>query len=328
MGRISYFRNSVELTMRKNKILGLILSEAPWQYYIKYEQFLYQLNHPFQSKIDFLRDTRLQFPEKIFAQYKSIAFYYHDPLKGLYPQVYAYAKKLESFCLEHQIQLIQKPDALSNTGKSMQLHLLKEAGIRVAETRTISSTADIHFFTERQLPFYIRYDLGHDSQGQYVQGPFNNNKDFELRFQASQFHKQHHLKNMVGIEWIDTRCNDGLYRKYRVYATPTHAIKGFVTQSDAWYIHGNNAHKHSEAHAKQAAYLSTELSSNEVELFTRVSQALSLDFCAIDFAYLPSGEMVIWEANPHPALSDNEPSRTRFTEFLSSFYLQQLNQQP
>lgn len=309
----------VLMTRRKN-VLGLILSEVPWQYYIKYEQFLHQLNHPFKQQIDFIRDTRFEFPEAIFKQYKAIAFYYHDPLADLYPNVYAYAKRLAIFCQEHGIQLIQTPQALSNTIKSVQLNLLKQAGIRVADAVSLKESNALAYFFEKEIPFYIRFDVGHDSQGQFMQGPFFNRKEFELTFNESNFKPNKHLKELVAIAWVDTRCTDGLYRKYRAYATPYSAIKGFVTQSESWYIHGNNAHQSEAAMAKQHEFIQTPLSPQETALLINVAKVLQLDFCAIDYAYLPNGSVVVWEANPHPALSDKEPSRTRITEFLSAYY--------
>lgn len=306
-------------------MLALMLSEAPWQYYIKYETFLYELDHPFRNHIHFLRDTRLAFPSSIFKRYKVIAFYYHDPLKNLYPEQYAYAKQLETFCKQEGIRLINTPNALSNTTKTIQLNLLMQAGIRVALSLPYHTENDLAPFFKQHIPFFIRYNDGHDSQGEFVQGPFYSYKQFISQFNPSTFNENRHLKNTCAIQWINTQCADGLYRKYRVYATRFNAIKGFVTQSESWYIHGNNAHNHQEAHAKQAKYLATELSVDDVIFFTRICNILNLDFCAIDYAYLPSGDIVIWEANPHPALSDKEPSRTRITHFLSQYYLQQLN---
>jgi hypothetical protein len=50
------------------------------------------------------------------------------------------------------------------------------------------------------------------------------------------------------------------------------------------------------------------------------SREVPVKICAIVFAYKPNGEIVIWEANPHPALSNKEPSKTRITQFLSEYY--------
>jgi hypothetical protein len=195
-----------------------------------------------------------------------------------------------------------------------------QAGIRVALSLPYHTENDLAPFFKQHIPFFIRYNDGHDSQGKFVQGPFYSYKQFIAQFNASTFIENRHLKNTCAIQWINTQCADGLYRKYRAYATPCSAIKGFVTQSDHWYIHGNNAHHTPDAMAKQAEYISTPLSNNEEALFKQIAQTLSLDFCAIDFAYKPNGEIVIWEANPHPALSNKEPSKTRITQFLSEYY--------
>lgn len=315
--RLAYYCLTVK---RKQKILALMVSEAPWQYYIKYEQFLYQLKHPFQQHIDFVRDYRMNLPTHIITQYAAVAFFYHDPLHHLYPAVYRYAKQIERLCHENEIHFINTPDSLSNTTKSVQLKLLHENGIPVAQSVAWKHAGDLHVFEEKQQAFFIRFDNGHDSQGQYVQGPFTSVAQWHKQFDESRFKPGKHLSNLTALAFIDTQSSDGLYRKYRSYATPTDAIKGFVCQSDHWYIHGNNAHKTEQAYQEQAQYIASPLCSVERALFMRVAQTLALDFCAIDYAYQPNGDIIIWEANPHPALSNNEPSRTRITHFLSNYY--------
>lgn len=304
-----------------NTILLLFLSEAPWQYYILFEQFLHQLQHPFKDHVHVIRDVKRRFPEAIFKQYKVIAFFYHDPLANLYPKQYAYAKRLEKFCEEHGIHLINRPEALSLTSKSSQLNLLHQAGFRVAKSYRIESTDDIRHIPLEDFPIFIRYDEGHDSQGGHTQGPFASNQEAIVTCQLEIFKPNQHLKNVVALQWIDTISPDGLYRKYRVYATPKQVLKAFIAISTDWYVHWDNTLQNNMMHQEDQTYTESPVSNAEFEFFTRMVQVLDLDFCGIDYAYLPSGEIIVWEVNPHPGLEGTEePIRSRFTQLLVDYY--------
>lgn len=313
--------------MKPTCILLVFLSEAPWQYYIQYEQYLNTLKHPFREHVHVLRDTRMEFPEAIFKQYRVIAFYYHDPLASLYPKQYAYAKKLASFCLQHGIRLLNQPEALSQSVKSVQLKRLHQAGFRVAQSFPIPNAGSFKQIPPQAYPLFIRFDAGHDSQGGHVQGPFYSLEALEQEFDARLFQPGKHTKDILALQWIDTVSPDGLYRKYRVYATPMSVLKAFIAIAPDWYVHWDNTTQDDIMRQEDEQFIESPLSDIEFQLFTSVVKTLNLDFCGIDYAYLPSGDIVIWEVNPHPSLDGTEePIRTRVTELLSNYYLSIINE--
>jgi hypothetical protein len=304
-----------------NPILLLFLSEAPWQYYIQFEQYLHQLQHPFQAQVHVIRDVKMRFPEAILKQYKVIAFFYHDPLAALYPKQYAYAKKLEAFCQQHQIRLINRPDPLSLSGKSSQLNILRQAGFLVAKTYPIQSVNDMQRIPSDEYPIFIRFDEGHDSQGGNVQGPFASVQEAQTSCQLERFTTSRHFKNPVAVQWINTVSPDQLYRKYRVYATPKQVLKAFIAISPDWYVHWDNTLQNEMMYKEDQAYIESAVSTIEHDFFTRIVQVLDLDFCGIDYAYTPAGDIVVWEVNPHPSLAGTEePIRSRFTQLLADYY--------
>ncbi|MBU3677127.1 MAG: hypothetical protein FGM54_08125 [Chitinophagaceae bacterium] len=308
-------------------ILLLFLSEAPWQYYIQFEQYLHQLQHPFKEHVHVIRDVKLRFPEAILKQYKVIAFFYHDPLAELYPEQYAYAKKLEAFCQQHQIRLINRPEPLSLSNKSSQLNLLSQHGFKVAKTYAIESMDDIKRIPPNDFPIFIRYDVGHDSQGGHIQGPYTSSEEAEGLCNLAIFAPGQRLKTPVALQWIDTISNDGLYRKYRVYATPKQVLKAFIAISPDWYVHWDNTLQNDMMFKEDQAYIESAVSRAEYELFTRVVQVLDLDFCGIDYAFTSSGQIVVWEVNPHPSLDGTEePIRSRFTQLLVDYYTGIMNE--
>ena len=304
-----------------NNVLFVFLSEAPWQYYIQFEQYLHELQHPFKQQLHVLRDLRMEFPEALFKQYNVIAFFHHDPLESLYPKQYQYAKKLEALCKTNNIHLINRPDPLCNTTKSIQLKLLHNAGFNVAQSFSLTSTNDLFHIPLEFFPVFIRYDDGHDSKGLHVLGPFNSPLEAKEGLPNDFFKPKKHLKNYVAIQWINTCSSDGYFRKYRVYATPKHVLKGFLSTSSHWYIHWNNTLKTPNMFAEDAVYINSPVTEVEQRVFTDIIKLLNFDFGGIDYAYMPNGEIVIWEVNPHPSLGGTEePIKSRVTNLLSSYY--------
>lgn len=68
------------------------------------------------------------------------------------------------------------------------------------------------------------------------------------------------------------------------------------------------------------AYIKSPVSNTEYEILTRVVKYLDLDFCSIDYAYTPAGEIEVWEVNPHPGVGGtDEPIHSRFTQLLVDY---------
>ncbi len=73
--------------------------------------------------------------------------------------------------------------------------------------------------------------------------------------------------------------------------------------------------------AENAVYINSPVSELEQRVFTDIIKLLDFDFGGIDYAYMPNGEIVIWEVNPHRSLGGTEePIKSRITNLLSSYY--------
>ncbi|MDR3583185.1 MAG: hypothetical protein P4L62_02405 [Candidatus Pacebacteria bacterium] len=244
--------------MKKGKkILGLMIYEPPWQYYVKYKRFLYELKSPFLDSIDFFTDAKLSFAFEKLDKYGVVIFFYHDPLKQLYPEVYEYAKKVKNYCTKKGIIFINNPDALSLSQKSMQLSLLKNKKINVAKTYSFSNWND--FFADKGLkyPIFFRYDIGHDSLGEGCSEPFKSKKELNESkiWKNKKWNKRNHLEGIVAVEWIDTKGKDGFYRKYRMFVFGDLVIKGPLQISGDWFVHGNNALKNKSCRLEDKIFM-------------------------------------------------------------------------
>lgn len=307
----------------KHQLLAIIASDAPWQYYNKFELYLKQLNHPFRHRIVFYRDYDLSITAETIKQYGVVAFYYHDPLASLYPEVYQYAKRIEAICQLANIPLINKPDALSDTTKSVQLNLMREGGFQVAKAYPFNEVHELANIPSKEYPIFIRIEAGHDSQGEFVQGPFNSFEELSQAFVPYDLQSRTHHKGMVAIQFIETEKLNGLYSRYRCIVTKNSALKAYADYSSHWYIHFDMAIKNDETATLNRTYASTPFSNEELSFFLRANEVLDLDFCAYDYSIKPDGNIVIWEGNPHPGfgvLTDMEPLRSNIVNLLSNYY--------
>jgi hypothetical protein len=307
----------------KNKILAIMVSEPSWQYYVKYRQYLNELKHPFRNRIDFFVDQGLTLDENIILQYPVVAFYYHDPLKALYPKIYAYAKKIECICLAHKIKMINRPEPLSNSVKSVQLKILADNGFLVAKAFSFNATKELAKIDKRFFPLFIRNDAGHDTDNESVQGPFSSYEEIKEKYNNELLIDRDYLKGKVAVQWIDTKSKDGLYRRYRVFVCGDGAITGNMHISSGWYIHSVNNNDTDNIRKEKEAFTNRKLMPAEVDFFVKASKALDLDFGAFDFAFTKEQQIVIWEDNPHPAFpawTEKEPTRSNITNLISDQY--------
>lgn len=314
----------------EKKILAILIKDIPCQYYSKFHNYLKELKHPFLKDIDFIIDSELELKESTILNYPVVAFFYRDPLNILYPREYAYAKKIEKICTENNIKFINTPDALSNSVKSIQLKILQENGFCVANFFPFNDLSELKSFAISNYPIFIRYNAGHDSDGSFMQGLFYSYEDVLNNISNSLFESKRHFKDKIAIQWVDTKFSDGFYRRYRAFVTRSDAIKGNVFISHDWYIHGKNAIRNEITSNEQNSFMNSVFTTKEKDFFIKANKALELEFSAYDYSYTKDEEIIIWESNPHPALTkwtENEPFRTRITNLLANHLSKVLNEQ-
>ena len=110
--------------------------------------------------------------------------------------------------------------------------------------------------------------------------------------------------DLIATEFVDFRSSDGLYRKYRAFFIGPHIIFRHLLVSDNWNVHA--------ADRKRFMAGRQELLEEEERLFRRtegefpepvsrvlqsVRDRMDLDYFGMDFAILPDGRVVLFEAN-------------------------------
>jgi Flp pilus assembly protein TadD len=104
------------------------------------------------------------------------------------------------------------------------------------------------------------------------------------------------------IQYQDYRSADGLFRKYRMLFVGGRAFAYHQAISEHWLVHHDTAGMgdRPERRAEEARFLadpSAELGERGMAAITAIGRALDLDYCGADFALLPDGRILVFEAN-------------------------------
>jgi glutathione synthase/RimK-type ligase-like ATP-grasp enzyme len=109
-------------------------------------------------------------------------------------------------------------------------------------------------------------------------------------------------ENLLAIEFIDSRSEDCLFRKYRVMFINGSFYPIHMAISTNWKVHyvtsdmGNNAKYRNEEDAFLNDFFAF-LDPTAITALERINQALGLDYCGIDFGMDKNGNILLYEAN-------------------------------
>jgi tetratricopeptide (TPR) repeat protein len=197
--------------------------------------------------------------------------------------------------------VINRPEAVSHTGRlANALRLGKLPGV-IAPHMCLFSRADVNAGTAPQM--LERLGLA-----------------FPLLVRAQGFHGGHHFERvetkdalgaaalalpgeqLLAIEFMDSRAEDGLFRKYRIMCIGGHFYPVHMAISPHWKVHYATSEMSSNAdfRKEEAAFLndySAFLGGAALAALERIKQMLALDYCGIDFGTDRNGNVLLYEAN-------------------------------
>jgi hypothetical protein len=109
-------------------------------------------------------------------------------------------------------------------------------------------------------------------------------------------------ENLLAIEYLDSRSEDNLIRKYRIMSINGALYPIHMAIAPQWKVHyfssdmdRNTAHRHEEQ-----AFLNdfaSCLGAGGVAALEEINRALALDYCGIDFGMDKNGNILLYEAN-------------------------------
>jgi hypothetical protein len=250
---------------------------------------------------------------------RAILFLLQDPLRELYPDCFADAVELAQRAKVRGIRIVNPPEALSNSIKTEQARLWRNAGIetpRVAgfqDANELLSLADVFPF-----PAIVRSDRLHAQKSMHwcdtreqvdrldlktlaYPGSISQFIDTRQGFQAadpnSEWAKYFHKKRALVIG--DSVCHAHLFFS-------THPIVGSRSCTFGHYRSLNPITRYRKTRAcrphMRMDWAFFEQEPEHAALMVRACRTLGLEIAAIDYSTCADGRAVLWEANPHFAL--------------------------
>lgn len=242
-----------------------------------------------------------------------------DPVQKWSTRAYRQASWLAHRCDRLGVPVVNRVDRLANAGKSRAAELVAASGIR---TPRMARIEDLDEFRETRLgiplPLLIRADWGHG--GQMVRA----DTDTEVRdLPVREFERP------IAMEFVDVQSDDGLFRKYRYVLCGDRGIRQSMHVSRGWCVRGSPEHSvFTEALRDEEIGFIEQAEPHHGDLVA-AREALGLDFVAFDYSLDRKGELVVWEANPLPALHFSVGRRryrstptTRVMAALTTLYLE------
>jgi hypothetical protein len=261
-------------------------------------------------------------PAPDLSKVSAVMFWLADPLREHYPDCYAEAKAIADDARERGIHIVNPPESLSNSIKSVQWSLWAEEDIPTPPQHRFEDHGSLaELLPQVTFPAFIRSDEHHTQANMFlVQGPGDVQN-------LSRVEDSEQLFPGTITPLVDTRegyrepASDTpwarYYHKKRAlvcgeHVTPIHA---YFSQEPIVGVHNSELEfytraKHDGFRARWAAkkhcapciQADIEYCSQEVahaDLMRRAVRALGLEFAAIDYATHADGTPVLWEANPY-----------------------------
>jgi hypothetical protein len=251
----------------------------------------------------------------------AVVFLLADPLRERYPACFEEATSIAERARERGLRIVNPPDALSNTIKSVQASLWQGAGVPCAALADYANRAEFEAAIPRvPFPAIVKPDLLHAQQYTIR---------CETEAEAARLTDDRLRYPGVLLQFIDARAEwrrtapgtvwARFYHRCRAYVFGDRVVPQAIYFSEDPIVASNTSTFHpykgwgvlrSPLLAFRPATKRTviedlrfaEEPAEQPELFVRAVRALGLDFAAVDYARLAPGSLVLWEANPHPSL--------------------------
>lgn len=230
-----------------------------------------------------------------------------DPLRELYPKQYGYAEDIQNRCMTNGAEVVNPIQRLSVSIKSVALPLMAELGVRTAKVVKIDLSDVEALVGQIPLPFFIRDDYRHGCPMQLI-------RDFHELTSVDWSLWQ----NPIAVEFIDTRCEDGLYRKYRYFLFGKIGHNRHLIAGEDWNVHAASRIDDPDLHRTEREFIAE--TNPHHKTFLTLKKELGLDFVAFDYSYDQSGELVVWEPNPFPVFDSSHTTPGNTPDFLVPLY--------
>jgi hypothetical protein len=255
-------------------------------------------------------------PPPLLDHVKAVVFWLADPLREWYPACYEEAVGIADEARRRGIGLINPPEALSNSIKSVQARLWQGAGIATPPVERYESNEELLAASSTfSYPLLVRGDEHHSQGGLRV---FANRDQLlgvcreDLKFPCAVSPL---VDVRAGFREIGSPACERLFHKKRlIVAGNIIRTKHMFFSSDP--IVSSNTATFGQHRRRFWSPFTSNLSPEEREcidldlaywrqgeehreVMVRACRALGIQFAAIDYSSLSDGSVMLWEANPH-----------------------------
>lgn len=248
---------------------------------------------------------------------RAVVFLLADPLRERYPACYAEAGALAARARAAGARVLNPPEALSHSIKSVQAGRWRSAGVPTPDAVRFESREELTSHVARLgYPIVIRGDALHAQEGIRVcrsareldaipegalrlPGAVSPLVDVRQGFRATAprgpYARFFHKKRLLVL-------GDRIRTKHVFFAT-----QPIVSSDSSLFQRAHRWPRLARLVPALRACVREDLAywghrQEHAELMRRALAALGLDFAAIDYSTLGDGGVVLWEANPYPFL--------------------------
>lgn len=250
----------------------------------------------------------------------AVIFWLADPLRELYPSCFEEAKAISDAARERNIRIINPPEALSNTIKSVQYKIWSSAGIPTPVHYPFSNYDELDaLLGEVGFPAILRPDHLHAQQSTFlctdadmvrrlpvddIAYPGTLTPLIDVRaayrtFSPESVYACYHHKKRLYVFGDIIFTHHIFFGESPIVGLETSVFKRYTELRGAafilkpWYWWKN-------CRACIAADIEYWQQGQEhPDIMRRAMTALGLDFGAIDYATMPDGRPILWEVNPY-----------------------------
>ena len=212
--------------------------------------------------------------------------------------------KAAKFVENSPMEVINSPATCLKTTREnnyIQLHdinnLLFPKTLRFSQ-KTISNQSILQQMEINQITFPVIMRQVGTHTGETTEKIDNENA-------LKQFIKQYNDKDIIVIQYIESRNSEGLYEKARVFIVDGKIYPAHLYVSDHWNVRGPSRNQHMQQHWKQVMEIDDnyqqgfeQYANTEVQtVLTEISQRLQLDYFGVDFSVLDDNRVFVYEAN-------------------------------
>ena len=252
---------------------------------------------------------------------QAVVFMLADPLQELYPECYEEAEGLARWARERGYPVVNPPDALSSSIKSVRARLWADSGVPTPPCDRFASREELLAILEsKRFPVLIHGDWEPAENGVRLC------RDIE---EARAIPSEALVCPGVVTPFIDTRESYREAGRRDIWALLYHRKRilvfgDIVTANHAYFSDGPIVNSVNSTFAAlrecnprirrvmkyrkpywdslraEWEFVTGEL--DQPELMLRAARALGLGYLAIDYSSYADGSVVLWEANPYPWL--------------------------